>query len=105
LQVFVIVSIFVIGLEDIVIHVLRCQFRLDCSNSERLKLQHGHGACGILQECLIDPYGDFFAGNKAPLYQMSSNNLMSQGIRQLQTPCLKSTTATNLSISEEAYDF
>src|SRR5208283_4894935 len=62
LEEFVIVSILVICLEEIMVHVLSCQLNLHPVKPQGLELQHGESSGGVLQKGVVDFDGDFAAG-------------------------------------------
>ena len=49
----VVVGVLVVGLQQVVVHVLSRQVDLDPVDAGGHELQHRHGAGGVLQECLI----------------------------------------------------
>jgi hypothetical protein len=76
LQVRVIVRILEIGLNDIVVYVLDGQLRSHAINPHGFELEHGHGSRGILQQCVIDSYGDFLSGDQLPFHEMIRQNFI-----------------------------
>ena len=65
-----VIGVPVVGLEQVVVDVLGCQFHLHPVNPHGHELQHRHGAGGVLKERVVDPYGDLPAGNQLPLIQV-----------------------------------
>ena len=58
----VVVGIAKVGLEDVVIDVLRRQLRVRPVEGHRFQLEHDHRAGGVLGERLVDPHPDLDAG-------------------------------------------
>jgi hypothetical protein len=64
-EILMIVGILVIRLEQIVIHILGRQFRFHPVDPEGLKLEHGHRAGGVLQQCVIDSDPDLLVRDQS----------------------------------------
>ena len=54
LKVLVVVGVLVVGLQEVVVHVLGRQLDLHPVDPQGLELEHGHGAGGILEQGVID---------------------------------------------------
>ncbi len=78
LQVLVVVGVLVVGLQQVVVDVLRRQLDLHPVESEGLELEHGHGAGGILQQGMVDGDADLLAGDQLPVDQVFVENLVCQ---------------------------
>jgi hypothetical protein len=83
LQVFVIIRIPVIGLQDVVVYVLRPKLHLDPLHSQGFEFQHGHGPGRILKESVIHADGNLLASGQLTLDKVSLQNLMGEILRHL----------------------
>ena len=78
LEVHVVVGIFIVRLQEVVIHILGSQLYIDRFNAQRLKFQHGHCSCGILKKRVVNFYGNLLTGNQFSLYQMGFQYFVGQ---------------------------
>jgi hypothetical protein len=72
----VIIGIFEIGLQQIVIHILREKLGFNPRDLHGLKFQHHHCAGSILCQGLIDSKANFFSRLHAPIHQMGFNQFL-----------------------------
>ena len=75
----VIVGVFKAALQGVVVDVGHALFGLDPVDAHGFKFQIGHGAGGVLGERLVNPQGDFAAGNHFTLHQMCLDDLLCDG--------------------------
>jgi hypothetical protein len=66
LQEKVIVGILEIGLDQVVVHVLDRDVRLDALETQGFQFQHHQRAGGVLGQGLVDAQADFLAGDHFP---------------------------------------
>src|SRR6266540_1245906 len=59
-----VVGILAVGLEKVVVDILRRQFHLDPGNLHCYEFQHRHSAGSILEERMVDFYSNLPAGDK-----------------------------------------
>lgn len=65
-----------VGLQEIVIHVLHRDLGTHPVQAERLQFQHDHGSGGVLGQRLIDAQPDLRARPHLPLNQMWPDQLL-----------------------------
>nr|WP_246041837.1 hypothetical protein [Desulfoglaeba alkanexedens] len=70
LRVTVVVYVLAVGLQQVVIDVLRALFGPHSIDPQGFKFEHGRGAGGVLKQRAIDPDADFLALNRAALYHV-----------------------------------
>ena len=78
LEVDVIVRIFVVCLDNVVIHVLDGKIGLYRAHLQGLEFQHGHGPRGVLKKYLVDSDADFLTRNQFSFNQVSFEYLLGQ---------------------------
>jgi hypothetical protein len=78
LEVAVIVGVLIVGLKDVVVHVLDGQLRAHPMDPQGLQLQHGHGPGRILEQDVIDADGDLPPRSQASLHQVGFQDLMGE---------------------------
>jgi hypothetical protein len=78
LEISVVIRVLAICLEQIVIHILHGEIRMDRIEPQSFELQHSHSARGILKEGLVYLNADLFSDNKVPFNQVVFYNLLSQ---------------------------
>jgi hypothetical protein len=71
-----IVGILEIGLEQVVIDVLRGELGLDSGKVHRFELKHHHGSGGILGKSLVNFKAGLLSGFHAALDQMAADQLL-----------------------------
>jgi hypothetical protein len=81
-----IVRIFEIGLEQIVIDVLRGELGLDSGKVHRFELEHDHGSGGILSKGLVNFKADLLSGFHAALDQMAADQLLADIFAHASAP-------------------
>ena len=64
LQIAMIVRVFKADLDRIMINIADGQLGFYFGHIHGIKLQIGHGSCGILSQGLVDTNADFFSGHK-----------------------------------------
>jgi hypothetical protein len=77
-QVAVVVGVLEVGLQQVVVDVLGRQVSLDPVDAECFEFEHRHGAGGVLQQGVVDFYGDFLAGAQLTFDQVGGNDLLCQ---------------------------
>ncbi|MPM57307.1 hypothetical protein SDC9_104129 [bioreactor metagenome] len=65
-----VVGILEADLDRVVIDIAHCKLVLHPLQSHRFKLEIGHGACGVLGQCLIDEDADRLSRLKRSFLQM-----------------------------------
>jgi hypothetical protein len=70
LEVSVVIGILVVRLQQVMVYVLDRKRSPDLFNPHCLEFQHSQRPCGILQERMINPDGDFPAGNQLAFNQV-----------------------------------
>jgi len=83
LQVFVIIRIPVIGLQDVMVYILRRKLHLDPFHSQGFEFQHRHGPGRILKESVINADGNLLTADQLTLDKVSLQNLMGEILRHL----------------------
>ena len=76
-----VIRVFVVGLQEVMIHVLDCRFRLYTVDTQGLRFQYGHGSGGILEKGVVDGNGNLPAGNQVPFKQVRFQDLVRQVFR------------------------
>ena len=71
-----VVGVAEVGLQEVVVHVLRGELGPHPVQVHRLELQHHHGPGGVLGERLVDPDADLRSGHQLALDEVTGDQLL-----------------------------
>src|ERR687889_782418 len=86
LQEAVVVRVLEVELDDVVINVLDREIHPDAVHAHPLELQAGHGACGVLEQCLIYLQAYFLVGIQRPFDHVILEDPGDQILRHSPSP-------------------
>lgn len=76
-----VLGVLLVGLQQIVVDVLRAQLGLDAIEVERLEFLHHQGSGGVLGERLVDPDRDLLARFHPAVEEVCTDDLAGDSVR------------------------